>query len=111
VAVSGTVTVDGKLLEAGAVSFSPEPGTRANTAGGVVTRGKFELPASTGLQPGKYRVKVMATRKTGRVVHDPMLGDIPEQLPVELNETGSLTVVVEADRGPIQISLTTVKRQ
>jgi hypothetical protein len=110
-AVSGTVTVDGKPLEAGAISFAPEPGSDANTAGGVVKQGKFDLPSSAGLKPGKYRVNVTAMRKTGRVVQDPMAGAIPEQVPIEFNETGSLSAVVQADNRPLEITLSTVKGQ
>ena len=102
VAVSGTVTLDGNPLEAGAISFYPESGIAANSAGGIIKEGKFQLPAASGLKPGNYRVEVKATRKTGRVVHDPMAGDIPEQIPLTFNETGSLVVAIQADGQPVE---------
>ena len=55
-AVSGTVTLDGKPLESGAITFLPAPGSEGHSAGGQITNGEFRLPADHGQKPGKYLV-------------------------------------------------------
>src|SRR5688572_21073331 len=58
--VSGTVTVGGKPLAAGAVTFHPVGGT-GPTAVGTVTDGRYTLKVGTDarLPPGEYKVTVV----------------------------------------------------
>lgn len=65
VAVSGTVTLDGKPADDGSVSFQPADG-QGPSAGGSVKEGRFEL--TPGLKPGSYKVSVRAGLKTGRKI-------------------------------------------
>ena len=95
VSVSGTVTLDGKPLDSGSISFRPAPGTSANSSGGRITGGSYELPAEQGLKPGKYLVTVQAFRKTGKMVEDPQMGTVPERERVKFKEAGSLEATVE----------------
>ena len=97
IAASGTVTLDGKPLESGAVSFRPAPGNTSNSSGGQIERGQFHLTANHGLCPGKYLVTVQAFKPTGRMVKDQQLGkDVPEQASLKFNEVGKLEAVVAA---------------
>jgi hypothetical protein len=96
-AVSGTVTLDGKPLEKAAISFQPAAGSEGHSAGGQITNGKFLLPADHGLKPGKYFVTVQAFKETGRMVVDPQFGiKVPEQVMVECKEAGKLEATVTA---------------
>lgn len=59
VAVSGTVTLKGAPLKAGSITFEPAEGTDSRGGAGI-TDGKFEIPKTHGLKPGKYLVRVTA---------------------------------------------------
>ncbi len=61
--VRGTVTLDGKPVDDGSVSFQPPDGN-GPTAGASVKAGQFEV--LTGLKPGTYKVTVRGVVKTGR---------------------------------------------
>lgn len=59
VAVSGTVNLKGLPLKAGSIAFEPTEG--GDSRGGTgITDGKFDIPKSHGLKPGKYLVRVTA---------------------------------------------------
>ena len=67
-AASGTVTLDGKPLESGAITFQPAPGSQGNSAGGSIENGHFQIAAEHGLKPGKYFVTIQSFKLTGRTV-------------------------------------------
>ena len=53
--VTGRVTLDGQPLGDGAINFRPAPGLTANSSGGPIKAGQFELPADRG-QIGRAHV-------------------------------------------------------
>jgi hypothetical protein len=110
VPVSGTVTVDGQLLEGGAVNFRPLDAAAANTSGTDIEHGRFEIPAARGLKPGKYRVSFLAFQPSGRMIQDPEFGPVAEQVRVRFKESDTLQATVE-QRGENRFDfvLTTVK--
>src|SRR5437868_15173667 len=59
-ALSGTVTLDGKPLERGAIEFHPleEGGVQS---GALISGGHYSIPAHQGATPGKYRVAIYDT--------------------------------------------------
>jgi hypothetical protein len=59
-AIWGTVTLDGKPIAHGAITFAPAAG-QATQSGGVVTDGKFSVPRGQGPVPGKYNVSINST--------------------------------------------------
>jgi hypothetical protein len=60
-AVSGTVKVKGVPLTSGMIQFLPTAESTATTqATAGILEGKYELPASQGLEPGKYQVRITA---------------------------------------------------
>lgn len=63
VAVSGTVSIDGKPVEKGVISFVSEDGKR--TAAGQIVDGAYEIPQQDGPSPGQQKVSINAFRKTG----------------------------------------------
>ena len=98
-AANGTVTLDGKPLESGMISFQPAPGSVGHSAGGQIKDGEFRLPADHGLKPGKYLVTIQAFKPTGRMVEDPMMGKmVPEHAALKFNEVGKLEATLIADQ-------------
>ena len=59
VAVSGTVTLQGQLVDKGTIDFLLPEATQS-TAQASIEKGQYSLPAMQGLLPGKYRVKISA---------------------------------------------------
>jgi len=51
-AVHGTVSIDGTPVTEGSVNFEPADG-KGPSAGANITGGRVEVPAATGLKPGK----------------------------------------------------------
>lgn len=74
VAVSGTVKLAGQPLKDGTVSFEPLDG-QDSRATATVTNGAFDIPQPTGLQPGKYLIRVSAG--DGKTPVNPVNPDSP----------------------------------
>ena len=112
VAVSGDVTLDGKPLDGGAISFRPAPGNASSSSGGQIRQGRFQLTADRGLAPGKYLVTVQAFQPTGRTIKDGQSGQmVPEQAEVKYREVGKLEAVVAASgTNQFQFQLTSITR-
>jgi hypothetical protein len=68
-AISGTVTLDGQPLPAGAIQFTPSGGATTSgnlvSGGSPVNAGRFSIDREVGLLPGKYRVAVNAAGAKG----------------------------------------------
>jgi hypothetical protein len=72
-AVWGKVTLDGKPLEQGTITFSPT--SELPTPGMVtITGGSYSLPKAQGLVPGSYKVSILAKESTEPVEK---FGDLP----------------------------------
>jgi len=110
-AVSGDVTLDGKSLDGGAISFRPAPGNASNSSGGQIRQGRFQLTADRGLVPGKYLVTVQAFQPTGRTIKDGQSGQmVPEQAEIKYNEAGKLeATVIAGEENRFNFQLTGVK--
>jgi hypothetical protein len=85
--VSGTVSVDGALVDVGTISLRPKEGDQGKGVGGAIENGVFQLTAEKGLPPGTYDVFVLASKKTGRVVKDPQRGEIAELKQINLQNS------------------------
>ncbi len=57
-AVTGTVTFQGKPLDQGTILFTPLDPKAGAPAGATIKDGKFAIDAQKGLAPGKYRVGI-----------------------------------------------------
>jgi hypothetical protein len=111
VPVEGTVTFDGKPLAAGDIRFLSIPGTAPVVVGTEISEGRFLVPAKAGPLPGKYRVEIAVSRKTGRKVQNPMteqmVDEIVESLPERYNCRSELTAeVTEAGPNGFDFALT-----
>jgi len=92
--VSGTVRLDGELLESGVIHFEPQAGGGQAT-GTVIRDGRFELPAEHGLPPGTYTVSISSPEPTGQ---EPSMDEYvpapPERIPKQYNVKTTLTAEV-----------------
>jgi hypothetical protein len=99
-AIEGTVTLDGKPMEKGQVTFVPQGDTKGPTAGAEVVGGKFAIPAAGGTFAGKFRVEITASRPGGRKVPDRMTGNLVDAyeqfIPARYNADSKLTADVKA---------------
>lgn len=99
-AVSGTVTLDGELLNNGSISFDPQDREHGRSGGAVIENGKFRLDRQRGLPPGSYTVRIhSADSSTAPVVDEAMPGDsrqvARERIPAHWNSQSEQTVTVE----------------
>jgi hypothetical protein len=94
--VHGSVSLDGRPLEAGKIRFFALTG--GVSAEGEVRDGRYEIPADRGPTAGKYRVEVSSERKTGRKVPDRDAGpgdlkdETVEAVPARYNRESALQV-------------------
>jgi hypothetical protein len=101
--ISGTVRLDGQLIEEGSINFIPVNGTTGPGAGAVITKGKYHIPQSKGVTVGKNRVELRAFKTTGRKVIDPtappgtMTQERVPAFPPEYNDSSKL--VEEVHKG------------
>jgi hypothetical protein len=58
VAISGKVTLKGQPLDHGTITFTSVDPSKQLMAGGKIQNGQFDIPASEGLPPGRYRVRI-----------------------------------------------------
>src|SRR5215472_8383521 len=67
VPVNGSVLFAGKPVEEGMIAFEPADG-KGPTTGGKIEEGRYELVGEAGAMPGQKIVRIVALRKTGRMV-------------------------------------------
>lgn len=67
VAISGSVTLDGKPVEKGSISFQPEDGIGPGT-GAEIKGGCYEITGAAAATPGRKKVSITAVRKTGKQI-------------------------------------------
>lgn len=108
--IKGAVTLDGEPVASGVVSFLPATAAKGSTvAGAIVSRGRYELPPSKGLQPGDYRVEIRVPKPTGRVTTDPATGEsapeTQEAAPARYNERSELKATVGPGMGDLDFRL------
>ncbi len=107
-AVEGTVTLDGRPLDLGSISFRPMDGDAESISVATVRDGAFQMPASRGLLPGAYHVTVQAFQPTGHTVDDP--GFAREELvEVQFHETDLKAAVVAGQDNQFDFPLTSVQ--
>lgn len=82
-AASGTITAAGRPLSGAVVTFEPLAGTTGPNASVGVFDGKFDVPASSELHGGTYRVRV-------EMMPSELLAAIPQPQQKSLPPTGSV---------------------
>ncbi len=99
--VSGTVTLDGQPLEAGAIQFFPAPkaGGVAVSGGSPVEGGAFAITREYGLVPGSYKVAINAAEPESRDKrakgHTRKGAPVKDVVPAKYNSETILTAEIE----------------
>lgn len=68
--VEGKVTLDGRPLEQGYITFRPKPDTEGPGAGAPIEQGDFLIEGLDDPLDGSYRVEITAKGKTGQTTVD-----------------------------------------
>jgi len=95
--VTGTVTIDGKPVEKGAITFTPVNASTGGTGGAEITDGRYR---ATKVPVGKMKVSISATKVVGqKKVYDtpnsPVRPITAEALPERYNERTELELDVK----------------
>jgi hypothetical protein len=98
-ALSGTVNFQGKPLAQGSIEFAAKDGS--SQTGATIADGKFSVPASKGLAPGSYTVRIYASSETesepGPPGPESMRQVAKELIPAEFNSNSTLTREVKKE--------------
>lgn len=97
--IEGVVTLDGRPLPSGSITFVPLEGTVSPTAGGEIVDGTFSIAAKGGTFAGKFRVEIAAKRPNGQKIAHPGFGELVDEyeqyLPSRYNTDSELQVEVK----------------
>lgn len=105
--VVGTVTLDGKPLDTGAVQFAPTDG-KSPTAGAPIRAGRFTARVPTGEMTVRVTApKVVGKRKLYDTPDSPEMPVTEELLPAKYNAKSELKTVVRPGRNAVTFDLTT----
>lgn len=100
--VKGVVTLDGKPLEDGTITFYPDVDAsgsplKGQMAQGRISQGTYEIPNPPGVTVGKNRIAISATKVTGKETLDGVEIEKREQyLPAKFNSDTTLACDVQA---------------
>ena len=102
-AVSGTVSLQGKPLDQGSIELSPMEGSPKVSTGAAIEDGRFSIPTPRGLPPGTYRVRIFSGDTGARSPHPEFPGEhitVPrERIPPQWNSNSDKQITVTRD-GP-----------
>jgi hypothetical protein len=98
--VSGKVTLDGKPIESGVISFIPAD-LSGPTAGAEIVNGTYFIGGESGVFISECRVEISALKKTGEKVPtsvdpDDMTDVVTNMVPANYNTKSTLTAKIEA---------------
>ncbi len=105
--ISGAVTFDGEPVLTGAIVFEPTD-EKGKATGARIVDGRYELAGEAAPEPGKKKVRITASRKTGRRIQaafsppGTLTDEIEPYLPDVYNTRSTLTCDVAPDQ-PRQI--------
>ena len=111
--VSGHVTLDGKPVDGGAISFVPLTGIEGPTVGANIVDGSYRIPKAQGPVVGRYRVEIRWPRPTKKKV--PVMAGIPdsdmrnqlaEAVPDKFHSESVLEVEIKKSRNECDFELT-----
>lgn len=97
--VAGQVLFDGQPIPDGNLRMDPIDGTPGPGGAAKIVNGKYFIPMEKGMLAGTYRVRVTATKRTGRMIPVETLGDGPREreeiiqyIPDRYNRDSEVTV-------------------
>ena len=100
--ISGDVTFNGEPILTGTITFEPADDKGVATGGKIVS-GKYALVGDAAPQPGKKKVRIVASRKTGRRIQaqfappGTLVDEIERYIPDIYNTRTTLTCEVSRD--------------
>jgi len=106
--VHGQVTLDGREIELGSISFYPTDGM---VAGGTIEKGRYAISAERGPVVGINRIEIQAPRKTDRQVQIPfadpgeMTDELVESIPAQYNSQSTLMRTIHSGTNEIDIDI------
>jgi hypothetical protein len=108
--VSGKVTLDGKAIEMGSITFVPADGNAGPTAGSAITAGQFDIKKAVGPVLGKHKVELRAWRLTGKQIPNPMspgamMDEKVEAFPEQFNNASTLIREIESGHNTFDFEL------
>jgi hypothetical protein len=101
VGVSGKVTFDGTPVEDGQIEFEPQ-GAGGRMAFAMISGGQYATAQERGIQPGKYLVRITASRPTGKAAEQDSFNRdatavVNEQfIPAKYNSASDLQIEIGA---------------
>jgi hypothetical protein len=69
--ITGEVTLAGQPIDRGSIEFAPMQGVEGSISSAEIVGGRYQLSGKTGPAVGWNRVKVHASRKTGKTIQRP----------------------------------------
>ncbi len=101
--LTGKITLDGQVVDAGTISFLPKGGGKdQRVSGGEIVDGKYDVVEAQGANSGSYRVEIRWAKKTGKQFKDRELGimvdERKEGLPARFHSSSELSVDVAAGK-------------
>jgi hypothetical protein len=113
VAVSGTVTLDGRPIEQGAIAFVPTADSKQPSAGAEIAAGEYSIPAASGPSAGKYKVEIRWSKPTGKQIElgspappGTLVDEVKEAVPAKYNSKTTLEEVLEPGENAVHFDLT-----
>ena len=100
--IAGKVTLDGKPVKKGFITFLPVGGNPEHIVSGLILDGEYSLTRAAGPTRGLHRVDITSREATGKVIKDRNDPENPtvvtrELIPPEFNVSSRLTAEVKAD--------------
>jgi hypothetical protein len=111
--VSGTVRLDGRLVDEGSIQFIPVEETKGPSAGDIIRDGQYHIPREKGVTVGTNRVELRAFKTTGRKIQDPTAPPgvkteaRVQAFPPEFNDRSTLVRVIRAGSNEIDFDVDT----
>jgi len=116
VRIRGNVTLDGKPIDTGAISFIPDDLSKGQTAGASITLGEFQVVGNNLPPPGLYRVEIRGQKKTGKQIPagspsppGTMLEETIEAVPAKYNHKSELKQELKTGDNNINFELISQK--
>jgi hypothetical protein len=107
--LSGKVTFDGEIVDAGTISFIPLNGEKQRVSGGLIENGTYSVPEEKGANEGKYRVEIRWAKRTGKQHYNGelkmMVDERKEALPPRFHKQSELTVEVSSKQTTFDFDL------
>lgn len=97
IAVYGQVTLDGRPVKEGTISFRSRDGSVVST--GTIKDGEFQIPPERGPLEGENRIEIYGVQQAS--------GEEPRRVPVGYNAQSNLVTDLQPNLNVLRLNLTT----